>query len=346
MKVYEKITKILRDEPKPYFFPLYEEKSCPVFPSKCILLSFSNTALNRLPSLDYENCLIMIESGGLASVKPEDKYDCIKRQLRLKPDLVLSLDIPIKLSRQEKGVKNIITKCRVCGSEIKITKLSASCTNISCNAIYPELVGLKDTKKFVQSNFEQKLSAVDTTIKNAKFLIEKRDEFVSSFDHNFEPVAVIQSFDTSSMIYCTEAMYSLGYNFFAFGGISVGSYLRRQILTTVIDSFVTIKDIIGKKSWLHALGITDIKVLKCIKNYIDSFDSAYISIQAKNAHLVRSNGRETKVATKGGVRSPEALLYDIYRKDRKGNLTLDYKKLQLINFKNYTEKLKRFIWSC
>jgi len=288
---------------KPAFFPVYSGSS-PEWKWESVLVMFEEcpSSPNRHwrveKGWDYDNTVIMVESGGLARVKPKDQLECMKKQLRIFPDLTLTLDYPIKILRADKGR----------GGEQLL-----------------ELVKMPEP---------QKMRRVQKTIESAKIAMKLKDELISQYEHYFEPVAVIQAYDTKSLIYATSEIYSLGYDFICSGGITTCSFMRKFVPT--VRALKDIRDIVGKKVWIHMLGVTALDLLTRLEGY-NSFDSATASIEAKNAHLILPTwGTVTIGKNVGGA----GLKYHhLNPRNRDG-----YLKLQQINFENMVKRFERFLW--
>jgi len=99
MKVKTKINSLNLGK-NPYFFPLLKLPSTPVWKYPSILVAFDSIPkyMSRLP-LDYNATLIMVESGGYIPNPPSSPEECLQRQINVFPDLVLTLDYPVKKGR-------------------------------------------------------------------------------------------------------------------------------------------------------------------------------------------------------------------------------------------------------
>lgn len=80
---------------KPYFFPLFRKEVPVKHPT--LLLPYT-VALDPVPyiPIDRDNTLTMVESGGYLEKAPSNPRTVLRNQLRVKPDLVLTLDLPMK----------------------------------------------------------------------------------------------------------------------------------------------------------------------------------------------------------------------------------------------------------
>lgn len=99
MRVKDKINSLDLGK-KPYFFPLLSIKSTPIWKYPSVLVAFNS--IPRYPwrlSLNYDTTLIMVESGGYLTNSPSTPEICLDRQINVFPDLVLTLDYPVKKGR-------------------------------------------------------------------------------------------------------------------------------------------------------------------------------------------------------------------------------------------------------
>jgi hypothetical protein len=285
---------------KPYFFPVYAG-STPAWKHPSILASYDIIPPTRqkLP-FNYEKTLLVVESGGyLETGKPESQKECIEKQMRIMPDLFLTLDIPTKI----KGVGR--------GRDLEERR-----------------------KKFLMSEPEKK-ECVDETIRNAKIAMELKETVSELYNHPYEPMAVIQSYDKKSLVYCTEQLYSLGYEFYSFGGIPTDVSARN--IPAIESSVYLVRDIVGKGAWLHILGVADLDIIIRIKDAITSFDAASMTWYSTYASLIKPDGSAVRLGERGKITdSKHGHLYP--------KTTLGYLLLQEKNFENYLEFLHRELW--
>ena len=99
MRVQEKVRRLDFRSPRPYFFPVLDA-STPVWQHPTILVAYNFLPryIRKLP-LDYDNTLIMVESGGYLPKPPSAPDVCLQRQIYALPDLALTLDYPVKKGR-------------------------------------------------------------------------------------------------------------------------------------------------------------------------------------------------------------------------------------------------------
>jgi len=320
-RVKHKIRSILKDCPKPYYTPVYTSGT-PVWKHNFILVGFdtipSSGRFTKLP-FDYDKTIIMVESGGYLSnesAKPLDQNECLIKQMRILPDLCFTLDFPIK-AKAAKGVE--------------------------------ERIAVKNLPEPV------KRRAVERTIKNAKLAFELKDYIISQWEHEFEPVAIIQHYDHNSLVYASAELYSIGYEFFCAGGVATEASVR--VMSEIYEILTTIRDVIGKECWIHLLGVSDVDIIKRVKNYIDSFDSSSLTMYAVYGGMMTEDGKSIGIGRK--TRSQGASKYVAV----KGQLSLtgeiadfgdrpklgiedekDLIKVQELNFQNYMKLLKKELW--
>lgn len=164
------------------------------------------------------------------------------------------------------------------------------------------------------------------TIRNAEHAMAVKEKIMSDYNHQYEPVAVIQGDDLHSIRRCTEEMRTFGYNYYALGAITTSPTHRN--VPKIIEQIVEVRDLIGKDAWLHLLGFMDVKILRKVKRYITSFDASSLTLSGAYATQRRKDGST--------IRLPKHL---------RPKKTEDYLKLQEENFKNYIEQLKRDLWT-
>jgi len=289
-------------EPPPYYVPVFTD-ACPQWIWEVVLVGYE--AIPDYPVKSWRevrgwnDSLLMTESGGLAKIRPSDEYECLYKQMNIFPDIVFTLDFPTKMKR-------------------------------------PQLKGDSLAKRMEEWKFPEpvKIRRVKKTVESAKIAMKMKPEIESLFEHEFELFGVIQGYDLNSIIYCTEEIYSLGYEFFGAGVVPTDPAFRG---TTATSMLAIIRDIIGRKSWLHLLGVTDENILLRTKGLYDSFDSAYVSIQAKNAQLVHPDGTTSYIGRKIDERRKGSLKWFEFSPVHKE----DYFILQEVNFVNYVTNLYR-----
>ena len=98
-------------------------------------------------------------------------------------------------------------------------------------------------------------------------------------------MAINHAYDKRSLIFITEALLSLGYDFFGLSEAWV-TYPTRK-LSQEQEWYSITRDIIGKRSWLHALGWSGDAFLLKIGDYIESFDSATATLSAETQMFSR-----------------------------------------------------------
>lgn len=319
--------------PKPYFLPVLAG-STPYWKHPSVLVSWDRLppVKQRLP-YDYNKTLIMVESGGyLEDNKPSTQEECMMKQMRIHPDLCLVLDFPVKIKSVGKG---------------------------------RELAERRRTFLLPES---EKIKLIQKTIDSAKFAMEHKEKLEELWNHIFEPVAIIHSYDKKSLVWCTEELFSLGYEFFCIGGISTDVAARNvQDILSMLD---IVRSIIGEGTWIHLLGITELRILKRVttnedqsnlssfmnsetndeddtkgfvelltetKDLVNSFDSASITWQAAYAKLILPDGSATSLGK--GRKALGERYADLYPRDASG-----YMKLQEINFSNFMEYLHSNLW--
>jgi len=118
--------------------------------------------------------------------------------------------------------------------------------------------------------------AVRISNENAKIAINIKEKFQEEYGWEVDVMAVIQSYNLSSLQNTCDYLVNLGYDMFAFGSLPTKG-------RTTIDKekavryFRAIREIIGSENYLHLLGVFDINFLKIVKRYIDSTDASSLT---------------------------------------------------------------------
>jgi queuine/archaeosine tRNA-ribosyltransferase len=302
-RVMEKLNSLGK---KPLFFPLFGS-STPFWPWKTIFVEFGYLPKTRQRDLrvhyKHGQTIVMVESGGLSVDHPHNQKQCLHLQSKVDPDLVLTLDYPVKPLKDHKGY------CRNCGHIGSLYKF--------IDPYCPDCGG--EIVKHIPLSMKKK--RVEITVENAKLAMEWKPDFQNTYSWNFELVGVIQGFDRETTKWCAEQLHSFGYEFYAFGAGKQKDTKERLGM---------VRDIIGQKSWLHLLGITEIDWLIELKGLYDSFDSATCTVEAKNARMILS---ETGKSI--DLRKSKEYSY-LVPEDNDG-----YLKLQMTNFRNYAGALNQ-----
>ena len=113
----------------------------------------------------------------------------------------------------------------------------------------------------------------------------------------------------------------MGYRDYAFGVVTTSAGYRD--VEPLTENLELVRKVIGKESWLHLLGVTDVNYLVKWKGLYDSFDSALCTITAKNALLLNEDGSTQKLTKNHPLYPTKAE---------------EYLRLQKINFTNYVKR--------
>jgi len=320
MQVYDKINR-LNLGPKPYFLPVYSNGS-PIWKHPIILAAYTcmPNKIAKLP-FDYDKTLIVSESGGnlRPGQRPETSTDCLRAQFRAMSDIGLTLDFPTKLRMSMDKQEKI---------------------------------------EFLQSSDYERKKSLDKTIQCAEEAIQLKPQFESIFEHEMELMAVIQGWNLPSAIFCTNELASLDFNFYAFGLVSTVTSAATINQETILEELNWIRDIIGKKAWLHLLGTTNVNFLRLAKDLITSFDSARLSHYAAFGMALHEDGSIISLKRDITQRGKSKYIQEKVKSqelpvlcDREESSLLpipskgeDYRKIQEINYENFMKILNRTLW--
>ena len=155
----------------PFFFPVFNN-STPKWKWPTVLISFDYLPSTGMPNLPthFTKSILMVESGGVSVARPKNQYECLVRQFKVKPQLILTLDYPCKVMRKRRSV------CRNCGMDFpSYRKVCPKCHKW----------GMIQGKDAVEDLPEKvKVKRVKLTIDNEKRVMELKLYFQKTYTKN------------------------------------------------------------------------------------------------------------------------------------------------------------------
>ena len=190
----------------------------------------------------------------------------------------------------------------------------------------------------------EKLKTMRWHIQYAKEAVRIKDWFVSEYEHDFEVCPIVQGWDDKSIAWCASEFAALECSFFAGGfyGITLADRADfKRLIVRSQERTILVRDIIGRKSWLHALGVTQTPLLVSLKKYITSFDSTKPIALAGYNRMTLEDGRDVYVGSRFGQKTGGLAYsqfdYDVFETGEKG--------LSIVNFNNFVKYLYKVLWN-
>jgi hypothetical protein len=154
---------------------------------------------------------------------------------------------------------------------------------------------------------------------------------------DFELLVPVQAMSLSDEVRLLKVLSSMEIDMFGIHGRFTGGMKEGRDVPFKTEVFQQARDAVGPKAWIHALGITDVRILRPIRDLIDSFDSKSL-IDMMVQRDVYNRGKQypgrkysVKFLGEGG---------------KEADISPDYAShvTRQLSFLEFTEHLKKCVW--